>query len=48
MCLVRKNRNNVVIDRETSPGWGAISIGSVNNATTERRPGYHHHMISCQ
>jgi hypothetical protein len=30
---------DIVIARDTQPGWGALSIGAVNNASTERRPG---------
>jgi hypothetical protein len=30
---------DVVIARDTQPGWGALSIGAVNNASTEKRPG---------
>jgi hypothetical protein len=33
--------NNVVIARDVVPGSGALRIGAVNNASTERRPGSH-------
>lgn len=32
---------DIVISSVTQPGWGALSIGAVNNASTERRPGSH-------